>query len=90
MAAGEEVGVSPAPPMSSSGASEVSSSQQASGNSVSPKHCSACGTFVKEHLGPHGKGRCVVGTLTALRERVEKLEATVAENEARHERELAD
>ena len=31
-----------------------------------------------------------MGTLTALRERVEKLEATVAENEARHERELAD
>lgn len=45
---------------------------------------------MKEHLGPHGKGRCVIGTLTGLQERVEKLEATITENEAQHKRELAD
>jgi len=90
MASCEEGCDLPAPSELPSEASGMASSQLVSGNLTTPKHCTACGTLVKEHLGPHGKGRCVVGTLTALQERVEKLEATIAQNEAHHKRELAD
>ena len=40
----------------------------------SPKHCQACGTAVKDHSGPHGPQRCLVGLVGALRERIDALE----------------
>ena len=50
----------------------------------SPKHCQACGTAVKDHLGPHGPQRCLVGLVGALRERIDALE----QQSARHDEQL--
>ena len=58
--------------------------------SSSQKHCTACKVPVKDHVGPHGKERCVLGVLEALRTRVSALEEIVEQNERRHSEELRD
>ena len=56
----------------------------------STKHCTACKNPVKGHVGPCGEDRCVVGNLDTLRLRIDHLETTINESEARHAEELAD
>ena len=55
----------------------------------SMKHCTACRKPVKDHVGPHGKERCIWSIVDALRQRVELLEKEVAANKERHVEDLA-
>ena len=73
------------------------SSQESDGGSTapggpvkkdSPKHCSACGLLVKEHAGPHGKGRCLLGLLKDLQTRVCSLESDLATQANAHAEEF--
>ena len=50
----------------------------------SPKHCQACGVAVKDHLGPHGRQRCVAGLIDSLKQRIDVLEQLGS----RHDEEL--
>lgn len=59
-------------------------------SSNSSKSCTACKKPTKDHFGPYGKDRCVVGLLDSLRSRVDKLERLITSNEERHARELAE
>ena len=54
------------------------------------KHCKTCRVAVKDHFGPHGEGKCVFSLLSALQDRIGKLEETLELNEKRHEKDLAE
>ena len=86
--------------MASDGVEAVSAAPSEVHSSQSPKHCKGCGNPVKDHVGPHGKDRCIAGIGNGLRERLEQLERVVAANcewhaedlsrlEAQHAQELA-
>ena len=45
------------------------------------KHCCACCVPVKEHAGPHGPSKCLLGRLNALEQRIELLEADASRRE---------
>jgi len=45
------------------------------------RKCTACKMPVKDHLGPVGSSKCLVGTLKALADRVAELELVVAERD---------
>ena len=47
----------------------------------SVKHCTVCKVPVKDHAGPHGRSKCLLGLLTALRERVDCLEVEAARHD---------
>ena len=67
----------------------VAPSQPHQGQStVKGPHCKACLGPVKDHVGPHGVGKCVVGILNGLQSRIEKLESALVASEAQHEKEL--
>ena len=55
---------------------------------VKGPHCKACLGPVKDHVRPHGVGKCVVGILKGLQSRIEKLESALVAPEAQREKEL--
>ncbi len=69
---------------------EASSVGPAEGSSTgSGKQCTSCKKPVKDHVGPHGKDRCVWGVVETLRLRVVDLEKLVAANQNRHTEEIS-
>ena len=56
----------------------------------SQKHCTVCKMLVRDHPGPHGKERCVVGLVGTLRSKIDALEETSRANERRYTKDLAD
>ena len=75
--------------MSSQGSDGSSGAPAKAGRKDSPKHCLECGVLVKEHSGPHGKDRCLVGTLKDLQLRVQSLEGELKTRSQFHTEELA-
>ena len=61
---------------------------EATAASSSPK-CRGCSRPVQDHVGPHGKDRCVWSLVDSLRLRLEQLEKTVTLNQERHAEEIA-
>ena len=50
----------------------------------SKPHCKACQSPVKDHFGPHGVGKCVVGLLAAFRQRIERLETDLVRSQTQY------
>ena len=74
------------------------SAPEDSGQSRPSPCCSACHEPVKEHAGPHGKGKCMVPFFKALmrdrfdtlQQRVSDLEEQLRESEKRQAKELCN
>ena len=50
--------------------------------------CKGCNGPVKDHIGPHGLGKCMVGVINSVKERVELLEKALQEMECHHREEI--
>ena len=76
--------------MAAEGSGGSSSAPSSSGptDGTGKNKCRGCGQSVKDHVGPCGKGSCLVSLLNGLGDRVRELEARLLESEQRHRQEL--